>query len=345
VLIDTKAGGHAGLSICVFFAAKLFIPASQNKVRGTGDITELGPSPFVVGAGNEKHLRRNSMTNRFMMSVAAVALIAGAGFANAQGTGTNREQGSTAQQSAPSSDRGNSAQSKPSSDMKATQSEEKSPGAAKSQRAEDKASKPSSDMKATQSEEKSPGAAKSQRSEDKSQGPKSKSMSSENESKGSKDLKSEKDMKAESGKDMKAGSTTNKMNAEQKGAADSKSTTTQSQTEKSAPQSGQSTTQSQSGTSVQSQTTGQAGAAAKLSTEQRTRITSVIREQHVQPLTNVNFSIAVGTRVPRDVRFYPLPREVVTIYPEWRGYEFVLVNSQIIVIDPRTFEIVAILEV
>jgi hypothetical protein len=238
------------------------------------------------------------MTNRFMTSVAAVALIAGAGFANAQGTGTNREQpsaGSTAQQSAPSSERGNSAAQ----------------------------SKPSSDMKATQSEEKSPGAAKSQRSEDKAQGSKSKSMSSESESKGGKD------MKAEGGKDMKAGGNTNKMNAEQqKGAADRKSTTTQSQT----------------GTSVQSQTTGQAGAAAKLSTEQRTKITSVMREQHVQPLTSVNFSIAVGTRVPRDVRFYPLPREVVTIYPEWRGYEFILVNNQIIVIDPRTFEIVAILE-
>jgi hypothetical protein len=127
---------------------------------------------------------------------------------------------------------------------------------------------------------------------------------------------------------MKAEGRDNKMNAEQKGATDSKSTTTQSQT----------------GTSAQSQTTGQAGAGAKLSTEQRTKISSVIREQHVQPLANVNFSIAVGTRVPRDVRFYPLPREVVTIYPEWRGYEFVLVNNQIIVIDPRTFEIVAILD-
>jgi uncharacterized protein DUF1236 len=262
------------------------------------------------------------MTNRLMMSVAAAALLAGAGFANAQGTG-NREQpsaGSGAQQSAPSSERGNSAaQSKPSSDMKATQSEEKAPGAAKNQRADDKA-----------------------------QGSKSKSMSSENESKGSKD------MKAESGKDMKAGG--NKMNAEQqKGATDSKSTTTQ--TGQSAPQKGQTTTQSQtgqsttqsgqstqSGTSVQSQTTGQAGAAARLSTEQRTQITTVIRNQHVQPLQNVNFSIAVGTRVPRDVRFHPLPREVISIYPEWRGYEFVLVNNQILVIDPRTFEIVAILD-
>jgi hypothetical protein len=329
-------GGPAvapAFSFCVFFAAEPFIPASQNKVGGTGNIAEHEPFRFVVGAGKEKHLRRDSMINRFMMSVAAVALIAGAGFANAQGTGTKEQPsaGSTAQQAAPPSERGNSAaQSKPSSDMKATQSEDKAPGAAKSQRAEDKASKPS-DMKATQSEDKAPGAAKNQRAEDKAQGPKSK-MSSENESKGGKDMKAE----GKGGKDMKA---------EQKGAADSKSqTTTQSQTDKSAPQSGQTTTQSQTGTSVQSQTTGQAGAAAKLSTEQRTRITSVIREQHVQPLTSVNFSISVGTRVPRDVRFYPLPREVVTIYPEWRGYEFILVSGQIIVIDPRTFEIVAILD-
>src|SRR5437899_3776546 len=122
------------------------------------------------------------MTNRFMMSAAAVALIAGAGFANAQGTGKDREQpsaGSTVQQSAPSSERGNSAAEKsPSSGMKATQSEEKK--------------SPSSGMKATQSEEKSPGAAKNQRTEEKAQGQqgqKSKSMSSENEgAKGGKDM-------------------------------------------------------------------------------------------------------------------------------------------------------------
>ena len=44
------------------------------------------------------------MTNRFMISVAAAALIAGTGFANAQGTGMSRETpsaGSTSQQSAP----------------------------------------------------------------------------------------------------------------------------------------------------------------------------------------------------------------------------------------------------
>ena len=95
---------------------------------------------------------------------------------------------------------------------------------------------------------------------------------------------------------------------------------------------------------AKSTTTGQAGAGAKLSTEQRTKITTVIKSQNVRPVTNVNFSISVGARVPRDVGFHPLPAEIVTIYPEWRGYEFILVNNQILVINPRTLEIVDVID-
>ncbi|MEI9923553.1 MAG: DUF1236 domain-containing protein [Bradyrhizobium sp.] len=98
------------------------------------------------------------------------------------------------------------------------------------------------------------------------------------------------------------------------------------------------------GTDSKSQTVGQAGAGAKLSGEQRTKITTVIRNQHIAPVTNVNFSISVGTRVPRDVEFHPLPTEIVTIYPDWRGYEFILVNGQIIVVEPQSYEIVAVLD-
>jgi hypothetical protein len=223
-----------------------------------------------------------------MMSVAAAALIAGTGFANAQGTGTSRDapsSGSTVQQSAPSEP------TKPG--MKATQSDEKAQPGAKSKSAQD-------DMKA----------------------PKGEKSAQDNNMKGEKSKSSEMD-KSGSGKDMKA---------EQKGATDSKSTTTQT---------GQ-TTQSPSG---QTTTTGQAGAGAKLSTEQRTKISSVIREQRVQPVTNVNFSISVGTRVPRTVSFHALPREVVTIYPQWRGYEYFLVNNQIVVVNPRTLEIVDVIDV
>src|SRR5712675_1118369 len=243
------------------------------------------------------------MTNRFMISVAAAALIAGTGFANAQGTGTSRE--------APSADRGapsaapmnrDSASEHKGADkggMKATQSDEKmQPGAAKNQRAQD-------DMK--------PGMKGEKAAQDNNmKGEKSKSMSSETHEKGA----AGKDMKAEGREDrngMKAEGRDGRTNAETKGGVDSKSqTTTQSQTN-------------------QSQTTGQAGAGAKLSTEQRTKITTVIKEQHVQPVTNVNFSISVGTRVPRGegVTFHPLPAEIVTVYPQWRGYEYILVRDQI----------------
>ena len=93
-------------------------------------------------------------------------------------------------------------------------------------------------------------------------------------------------------------------------------------------------------------TTGQGAAAgsANLSTEQRTTIRTVIKQQNVQPVTNVNFSISVGARVPRTVHFYRFPVELVRIYPRWRGYDYFLVGDQIIVVNPRAHEIVAVLE-
>jgi hypothetical protein len=134
------------------------------------------------------------------------------------------------------------------------------------------------------------------------------------------------------------------MNAEQKGTESKSQTSTESQTGRT--QTGQSQPGQAEQTSQSQVTTGQVGTAAKLSTEQRTRITTVIRNEHVTPVNNVDFSISVGTRVPRErISLRPLSSEVVTIYPEWRGYEFFLVRDQIVVVAPRTLEIVAILEV
>ena len=91
-------------------------------------------------------------------------------------------------------------------------------------------------------------------------------------------------------------------------------------------------------------TTGQGAAgSAKLTTEQRTKISSVIREQKVERV-NLNVSVSVGTRIPASVHVHPLPQQVIVIYPEWRGYDYILVGEQIVIIDPRTHEIVAVLE-
>jgi hypothetical protein len=94
------------------------------------------------------------------------------------------------------------------------------------------------------------------------------------------------------------------------------------------------------------ETTGQGAASgsAKLSTEQRSTIRTAITQQNARPLTNVNFSISVGTRVPRSVHLYRMPLQLVHIYPSWRGYDYFLVGDQIIVVNPRTHQIVAVLE-
>jgi Protein of unknown function (DUF1236) len=59
---------------------------------------------------------------------------------------------------------------------------------------------------------------------------------------------------------------------------------------------------------------------------------------------NLNVSVSVGTRIPTNVRVHTLPQEVIVIYPEWRGYDYILVGEQIVIISPRTHEIVAIIE-
>jgi hypothetical protein len=41
----------------------------------------------------------------------------------------------------------------------------------------------------------------------------------------------------------------------------------------------------------------------------------------------VEFSLSVGTVVPRDVRFQPLPAAVVEVMPQYRGYNFLLVRE------------------
>jgi len=84
-------------------------------------------------------------------------------------------------------------------------------------------------------------------------------------------------------------------------------------------------------------------ASVNINDQQRTRISASISHLNVQPLTNVNFSLSVGTVVPRDVRLQPLPAEVVEIVPQYRGYSFVLVTDEIVIVEPSSYKIVTVL--
>jgi hypothetical protein len=94
-------------------------------------------------------------------------------------------------------------------------------------------------------------------------------------------------------------------------------------------------------------TVGLAGPRANvnLTPEKRTRIhETIIHERNAPRVSRVNFDISVGVRVPRSVRFAALPQTIVEIEPAWRGFEYFMIGDEIVVVDPRSLEIVTVVD-
>ena len=80
-------------------------------------------------------------------------------------------------------------------------------------------------------------------------------------------------------------------------------------------------------------------------TEQKTTIRQKVLTSSAPRVEHVDFDIKIGTVVPRTVRVAPLPVTIIEIEPEWRGYMYFVSGDQIIVVEPGTLRIVAVLEV
>jgi len=97
-------------------------------------------------------------------------------------------------------------------------------------------------------------------------------------------------------------------------------------------------------TSTQSTTVGASASNVTLNTEQKTKIReTVINASNAPRASNLSITVNVGTTVPSSVRIVPVPSVLVEVNPQWRGYEYFVYNDEIILVDPRTHRIVAIL--
>src|SRR5262245_47764886 len=86
------------------------------------------------------------------------------------------------------------------------------------------------------------------------------------------------------------------------------------------------------------------GNRVRLSEQQRSTVHStILKESNVNRATNVNFSVSVGTRVPRSVHLVVLPASVLSIVPQYRSYEYFVANDQICIVDPSSYEIVEVI--
>lgn len=100
-------------------------------------------------------------------------------------------------------------------------------------------------------------------------------------------------------------------------------------------------------TSGQTETGTQDSKSVQINEQQRTRISQTIKQKNVNlrhvERTQVNFQINIGAVVPRTIELHPVPAEIVTIVPAYRGFLYIVVDDELLIIHPRTYEIVAVI--
>jgi hypothetical protein len=101
----------------------------------------------------------------------------------------------------------------------------------------------------------------------------------------------------------------------------------------------------QGATSTEQRTGGAAN--VSLNEQQRTQIReTVINSRSAPRVSNVDFSVNVGTVVPRGhIHLVRVPETLIRIEPRWRHYLYFVYNDEIVIVDPRSMRIVDVLPV
>jgi hypothetical protein len=66
---------------------------------------------------------------------------------------------------------------------------------------------------------------------------------------------------------------------------------------------------------------------------------TIVRQPVAQPQTTVEYR--VGTRIPSSTQLYAVPQDVAVEVPAIRSYKYMVVNGQVLLVDPATSQVVA----
>jgi hypothetical protein len=86
--------------------------------------------------------------------------------------------------------------------------------------------------------------------------------------------------------------------------------------------------------------TNRSATSVQIDPQKQERIRTAIASTKVENISHAGFSVSVGTRVPERYHFHPLPTEIVDIVPEYRGFDYMVVDNEIVIVNPSTREIV-----
>jgi hypothetical protein len=84
---------------------------------------------------------------------------------------------------------------------------------------------------------------------------------------------------------------------------------------------------------------------AHFTNRQRVRMRDYYRghRHHFRRVARVSWPIVIGGFVPRDYTLYSIPDDFYGYVPGYEGYKYIVVGDQLIIVDPETWEIVAII--
>jgi len=154
----------------------------------------------------------------------------------------------------------------------------------------------------------------------------------------------QKQLNAQSKTGSKTGSQTGQF-ATQQGKQTQRGTSTAQRNEQMKGLQGSTRAPMQGATSTEQRSGGAAN--VSLNDQQRTQIReTVINSRGAPRASNVDFSVNVGTVVPRGhIHLVRVPETLIRIEPRWRHYLYFVYNDEIVIVDPRSMRIIDVLPV
>ena len=91
---------------------------------------------------------------------------------------------------------------------------------------------------------------------------------------------------------------------------------------------------------VQSRTVVTTEALALTPVQRQTVYRTIVRERAVAP-PQATVEYRVGARIPANAQLYTVPQELAVEVPAVRSYKYMVVNGQVLLVDPATSQVVA----
>jgi hypothetical protein len=69
----------------------------------------------------------------------------------------------------------------------------------------------------------------------------------------------------------------------------------------------------------------------------------VLSRRDIPRESNLDMDVRLNSVIPRSMRLAAIPEDVVRIYPRFRRDRIFVYNDEIVIVDPVTFRIIAVL--